>query len=52
MVRVPMIPGLGSVLIRRGGAVLGAVGVSGALPEQDRECAEAGLAALGQGASG
>jgi glc operon protein GlcG len=46
MVRVPMIAGLGSVLIRRGNAVLGAVGVSGALPEQDRECAESGLAAL------
>jgi len=43
MVRLPMIPGPGSVLIRRGGAVLGAVGISGALPDQDRECAEAGL---------
>ena len=47
LVRLPLIPGAGSVLIRRGGAVLGAVGVSGALPEQDRECAESGLAALG-----
>jgi len=47
MVRVPMIPGPGSVLVRRGGAVLGAVGVSGALPDQDRECAEAGLGSLG-----
>jgi uncharacterized protein GlcG (DUF336 family) len=47
MVRVPVVPGLGSVLVRRGGAVLGAVGISGALPEQDRECAESGLAALG-----
>jgi uncharacterized protein GlcG (DUF336 family) len=46
MVRLPMIPGLGSLLVRRGGSVLGAVGVSGALPEQDRECAEAGLSAL------
>lgn len=46
MVRLPMIPGAGSVLIRRGDAVLGAVGVSGALPEQDRACAEAGLATL------
>jgi uncharacterized protein GlcG (DUF336 family) len=43
MVRMPMIPGAGSVLIRRGGAILGAVGVSGGLPEQDKECAEAGL---------
>ncbi|HXM56932.1 MAG TPA: heme-binding protein [Candidatus Dormibacteraeota bacterium] len=47
MVRLPMIPGPGSVLIRRGGAVLGAVGVSGALPDQDRECAEAGLRSAG-----
>ena len=46
MVRVPMIPGLGSVLIRRAGRVLGAVGVSGARPEQDKECAEAGLSSL------
>jgi uncharacterized protein GlcG (DUF336 family) len=46
MVRMPMIPGPGSLLIRRGDAVLGAVGVSGALPDQDRTCAEAGLASL------
>ncbi len=43
LVRVPIVPGLGSVLIRRDGAVLGAVGVSGGRPEQDLECAEAGL---------
>ena len=43
LVRVPMVPGLGSVLIRRDGKVLGAVGVSGARPEQDLECAEAGV---------
>ena len=47
LVRMPIIPGAGSVLTRRGGAVLGAIGVSGALPEQDRECAEVGLASLG-----
>jgi uncharacterized protein GlcG (DUF336 family) len=46
MVRVPMMPGLGSLLIRRGDAVLGAVGISGARPEQDRDCARSGLAAL------
>jgi len=46
LVRLPIMPGLGSVLVRRDGGVLGAVGVSGALPEQDKECAEAGLAAL------
>ncbi|HEV3103538.1 MAG TPA: heme-binding protein [Candidatus Dormibacteraeota bacterium] len=43
MVRVPIVPGLGSVLIRRDGNVLGAVGVSGGKPEQDLECAEACL---------
>jgi uncharacterized protein GlcG (DUF336 family) len=43
MVRVPIVPGLGSVLVRRDGKVLGAVGVSGGRPEQDLECAEAGL---------
>jgi glc operon protein GlcG len=46
LVRTPMIPGLGSVLIRRAGRVLGAVGVSGARPEQDKDCAEAGLSSL------
>ena len=46
LVRMPLIPGPGSVLIRRGDQVLGAVGVSGAAPGQDKACAEAGLAAL------
>jgi glc operon protein GlcG len=43
LVRVPIVPGLGSVLIKRDGAVLGAVGVSGGRPEQDLECAQAGI---------
>ncbi len=47
LVRMPIIPGLGSVLIRREAAVLGAVGISGGKPEQDLECAEYGLKALG-----
>lgn len=47
MVRVPIVPGLGSVLIKRDGEVLGAVGVSGGRPEQDLECAEAGLSSTG-----
>jgi glc operon protein GlcG len=46
MVRMPLIPGAGSVLIRRSGGILGAVGVSGGLPEQDRECGQAGLSSL------
>ncbi|HYL09067.1 MAG TPA: heme-binding protein [Candidatus Udaeobacter sp.] len=43
LVRVPIVPGLGSVLVRREGRVIGAVGVSGGRPEQDLECAQAGL---------
>ncbi len=46
MTRLPIIPGAGSVMVRRGGATLGAVGVSGGKPEQDLDCAEAGLRAL------
>jgi uncharacterized protein GlcG (DUF336 family) len=43
LMRLPLIPADGSVMIRDGDAVLGAVGVSGAKPEEDRECAEAGV---------
>jgi len=46
MSRVPIVPGLGSALVRRKDAVLGAVGVSGGKPEQDLDCAEAGLRAI------
>jgi glc operon protein GlcG len=46
LVRVPIIPGLGSTLIRVQGAVLGAVGVSGGKPEQDLDCAQHGLKTL------
>jgi glc operon protein GlcG len=46
MIRVPVIPGLGSTLVRRKEMVLGAVGVSGGKPEQDLDCAEAGLRAI------
>ena len=46
LVRLPIIPGAGSVLIRREGVVLGAVGVSGGKPEQDVDCAEYGLKAV------
>ena len=47
MSRVPLIPGIGSKLLRREGRVLGALGVSGGKPEQDVECADAALRALG-----
>ena len=46
LTRLPLIPADGSVVIRDGEIVLGAVGVSGAKPEEDRECAEAGRAAV------
>jgi len=45
--RMPLIPAAGSLVVRDGsGAVLGAVGVSGATADEDRACAEAGLAAI------
>jgi len=46
LVRVPIIPADGSVVIRDGDAVLGAVGVSGAQSDEDRVCAEAGISAV------
>lgn len=48
-----MAPAAGGLLITAAdGSVLGAVGVSGALPEQDEDCAQAGLAAAGLAAIG
>jgi glc operon protein GlcG len=46
MVRRPMMPGAGSLLIRKGDRVLGAVGVSGGRPDEDVACAQAGLSAV------
>ena len=46
LTRVPPVPGPGSRLARKDGRVLGSVGVSGGKPEQDVECAEAGLRAI------
>ncbi|WP_344899161.1 GlcG/HbpS family heme-binding protein [Actinomadura meridiana] len=43
----PIVPGAGSRLIRRGGDVVGAIAVSGGMPEQDDECTDAGLALIG-----
>lgn len=37
----------GGVLLKAGNAVLGAIGVSGATPDQDIECARAAVAATG-----
>lgn len=44
--QVPVIAGAGTVLVRRADRVLGAIAVSGGLPGQDDECAQAALAAL------
>jgi len=46
LTRTRLVPGPGSVLLERDGAFVGAIGVSGAKPEQDLECAEAGAAAF------
>ena len=49
-VLTPILAGAGAALILRGGAVLGAMAVSGGMvPGQDDECAEAGLAVLAGG---
>jgi glc operon protein GlcG len=46
LARKPLVPGLGSLLLKRGDTVLGAIGVSGGKPEQDLECCTAALAKL------
>jgi uncharacterized protein GlcG (DUF336 family) len=46
LVRLPLIPGPGSLTIQRDGLTLGAVGVSGARPDEDLECATAGLTSI------
>jgi glc operon protein GlcG len=46
MARVPLVPGLGSALIKRDNGVVGAVGVSGGKPEQDLECCQSGISTL------
>ncbi|MGH7764706.1 MAG: GlcG/HbpS family heme-binding protein [Candidatus Dormibacteraceae bacterium] len=48
LTRVPLVPGPGSAVLKRDGVVVGAIGVSGARPEQDLECAEAGAASVQQ----
>lgn len=46
MTRLPIIPAAGSLVIREDGRVLGAVGISGASSEEDRQCARAALDAV------
>lgn len=43
LTRLPIVAGLGSVLVRSEARVVGAVGVSGGKPEQDLECAQAAI---------
>src|ERR1700738_3786417 len=46
LVRVPIVPGLGSVLIKRDGRVVRGVGGAGANPEQALECPQAGPSSI------
>jgi glc operon protein GlcG len=46
LARRPLVPGLGSLLIKRGDTVLGAIGVSGGKPEQDLDCCTTALNSL------
>jgi glc operon protein GlcG len=47
LTRLPLIAAAGSIVIRHSdGTVIGAVGISGGSPEQDRACCEAGTRAL------
>ena len=52
LVRMPMMPGLGSLLIKHNSHTLGSVGVSGATPEQDKQIALAGIATVSETISG
>jgi uncharacterized protein GlcG (DUF336 family) len=42
-----LVPGPGGVLVRQGGDVIGAVGLSGDIPDADEDCAVAGIQAAG-----
>lgn len=46
LVRLPLIPGPGAVVIRSGDTALGAAGASGASGDDDRACVEVGLQAV------
>lgn len=46
LARRPLVPGLGSVLLKQGERIEGAIGVSGGRPEHDLEIATAGLDAI------
>jgi glc operon protein GlcG len=42
----PIVPGPGSLPLMKDGAMAGAVGVSGAKPDEDHACAEAGVSSI------
>jgi uncharacterized protein GlcG (DUF336 family) len=42
----PILAGAGSMLMRRADTVLGAIAVNGGQPQQNDECAKAGIARL------
>jgi len=44
---VPLVAGGGGLPIRQNGEIVGAIGASGGTPEQDIECAQAGLTLVG-----
>lgn len=44
---VPLVPGLGAVPVREGSDIVGGIGVSGGTAEQDLDCAQAALKAVG-----
>jgi glc operon protein GlcG len=46
LARLPLVPGLGSLLIKRGDTVLGAIAVSGGKPDQDLDCCTAALKSI------
>jgi uncharacterized protein GlcG (DUF336 family) len=44
---VPLVPGLGGVTVRESSEIVGGIGVSGGTAEQDLDCAQAALKAVG-----
>jgi uncharacterized protein GlcG (DUF336 family) len=44
---VPLVPGLGGVPVRESGEIVGGIGVSGGTAEQDLDCAQSALKAVG-----
>lgn len=43
LTRLPLMPGLGGIVIKQNECIIGAIGVSGATPEEDADIARFGL---------